>query len=67
MRTIKLPKVAGFSRSTLIPSDDRVYVQYRNERDQVVILELDANTGEELRRIEPGGLEERVFIGMFFA
>jgi hypothetical protein len=61
VRTIKLPKVAGFSRSTLIPSDDQIYVQYRksneNRSDQIVILEIDANTGDELRRIEPGDLE----------
>ncbi len=61
VRTIKLPQVAGFSRSTLIPSDDQIYVQYRkpneNRGDQIVILEIDANTGEELRRIEPGDLE----------
>lgn len=32
-------------------------VQYRQPNDQVVILELDANTGDELRRIAPGDLE----------
>jgi hypothetical protein len=57
VRTIKLPKAEGFDVGTLIPSDDQLYVQYRKPNDQVVILELDANTGEELRRIEPGELE----------
>jgi hypothetical protein len=57
VRTIKLPKVAGFSRSTLIPSDDQIYVEYRNEKEQAVILELNPNTGDELRRIVPGDLE----------
>jgi hypothetical protein len=63
VRTIKLPKVEGFGLGELIPSDDQIYVQYRkpnanlNRSDQMLILELDANTGEELRRIEPGDLE----------
>jgi hypothetical protein len=61
VRTIVLPKLKGFKAFLLIPSDDQLYVEYRkpsgdpNGDDQVLILELDANTGEELRRIAPPG------------
>jgi len=63
VRTIALPKLEGFKASLLIPSDDQLYVQYRkpstdpNGVDQILILELDPNNGEELRRIAPGELE----------
>jgi len=63
VRTLKLPHVEGFTAEVLIPSDIQVYVQYRrpsadpNSDDQIVILELDANTGDGLRRIVPGDLE----------
>jgi hypothetical protein len=63
VRTISLPKLEGFKPSLLIPSDEQLYVQYRrpsadpNGSDEIVMLELDANTGDELRRIVPGDLE----------
>jgi hypothetical protein len=63
VRTIKLPRVKGYSVDILIPSDDQLYVQYRkanadpNGSDEILILELGANTGDELRRIRPGDLE----------
>lgn len=63
IRTIQLPKVPGFDKDVLISSDEHVYLQYRKPRadgngeDRILILELDADTGKELRRIAPGDLE----------
>jgi hypothetical protein len=63
VRTMKLPKVDGFGADRLIPADDALYVEYRRPSadpegpDEILIVELDGNTGEELRRIAPGQLE----------
>ena len=63
VRTVKLPKVEGFQAERLIASDDELYVAYwrpgadSSGPDEILILELDGNTGEELRRIAPGELE----------
>ncbi len=63
VRSIALPKLEGFKPSVLIPSDGPLYLEYRkpsgdpNGSDEIVILELDANTGDELRSIAPGDLE----------
>jgi hypothetical protein len=63
VRTVKLPKVDGYGAQRVIPSDEELYVEYRrpsadpNGPDEILILELEGNTGEELRRIAPGELE----------
>ncbi len=60
IRSIDLPKVAGFTADSLIPSDELLYVRYRKiravsvEGDAGLILEINPTSGEEMRRIPTG-------------
>ena len=60
IRAIELPHVDGFTADSLIPSDALLYVRYRRigrtsgKEDDALILEINLNSGEEIRRIPPG-------------
>ena len=60
VRSIPLPKQAGFTADSLIPSDDDLYVRYRRvgsntgRGDDARILEVDPATGDAIRQIKIG-------------
>lgn len=60
IRTVHLPALAGFSADSIVPSDDLLYIRYRRvgtntgRGEDGLILELNPDTGDILRRIRPG-------------
>ena len=60
IRAIELPHIDGFTADSLIPSDSLLYVRYRRigktsgKEEDALILEINLNSGEEIRRIPPG-------------
>ena len=57
IRSIELPRIEGFTADSMIPSDELLYIRYREagtvsaQGDQALLLELNPTSGEEVQRI----------------